>query len=90
LPGSSAGKIRFRRELRLIQRFTLETRIVGWTDTTIIIEHRMTTRGRDEADILSAIALVRVGLYNRKARAFVTVFQIMQALAPEEALKAAA
>ncbi len=80
LPVVSAGKIRFRRELRLFQRFTLETRIVGWTDTSIIIEHRMVTRGRDEADILSAIALVRVGMYDRTARVFVTVPQIMAAL----------
>ncbi len=83
LPVVSAGKIRFRRELRLFQPFTLETRIVAWTDTSIIVEHRMVTRGRDEADILSAIALVRVGLYDRKRRGFVTVPQIMAALGRE-------
>jgi acyl-CoA thioesterase FadM len=83
LPVVSAGKIRFRRELRLFQPVSLETRIVGWTDTSIIIEHRMMTRGRDEADILSAIALVRVGLYDRKGRGFVTVPHIMAALGRE-------
>jgi acyl-CoA thioesterase FadM len=83
LPVVSAGKIRFRRELRLFQRFTLETRIVAWTQTSIIIEHRIVTHGRDGADILSAIALVRVGLYDREARAFVSVPQIMAALGKE-------
>jgi len=83
LPVVSAGKIRFRRELRLFQRFTLETRIVAWTDTSIIVEHRMTAHSRDGVDILSAIALVRVGLYDRTARAFVTVPQIMAALGRE-------
>jgi hypothetical protein len=32
LPVVSAGKIRFRRELRLFQPFTLKTRIVAWTE----------------------------------------------------------
>jgi acyl-CoA thioesterase FadM len=83
LPVVSAGKIRFRRELRLFQSFALETRIVAWTETSIIIEHRMVTRGRNEAEILSAIALVRVGLYDRKLRTFVTVPQIMETLGGE-------
>lgn len=83
VPVVSAGKIRFRRELRLFRPFTLETRIVGWTDTSIVIEHRVVTRGRDGGDILSAIALVRAGLYDRKERAFVTVPQIMAALGRE-------
>jgi acyl-CoA thioesterase FadM len=83
VPVVSAGKIRFRRELRLFRSFALETRIVAWTNTSIIIEHRIVTRGRDGADILSAIALVRVGLYDRKGQAFVTVQQIMEALGRE-------
>lgn len=83
LPIVSAGKIRFRRELRLFQPFTLETRIVAWTDTSIIIEHRMVSRGRDSTDILSAIALVRVGLYDRRGRVFATMQQIMAALGQE-------
>jgi acyl-CoA thioesterase FadM len=83
LPVVSAGKIRFRRELRLFRPFVLETRIVAWTDTSIIIEHRMVTRGRDGADILSAIALVRVGLYDRQERAFVTVPRILAAIGHE-------
>jgi acyl-CoA thioesterase FadM len=83
LPVVSAGKIRFRRELRLFQPFTLETRIVAWTDTSIILEHRMVSHSREGANILSAIALVRVGLYDRKERAFVTVSQIIAALGRE-------
>lgn len=85
LPVVSSGKIRFRRELRLFQPFTLESRIVAWTDRSIIVEHRMMTNGQDGVAILSAIALVRVGLYNREERAFVTVPQIMAALGREVA-----
>jgi acyl-CoA thioesterase FadM len=83
LPVVSAGKIRFRRELRMFQLFNLESRIVAWTDTSIIIEHRIVAHGREGSDILSAIALVRVGLYNRKIRAFVTMPQIMAVLGKE-------
>jgi acyl-CoA thioesterase FadM len=83
LPVVSAGKIRFRRELRLFQPFTLETRLVAWSDTSIIMEHRMVTAGCDGAPIVAAIALVRTGLYDRKARAFVTVPRILAAIGQE-------
>ncbi len=73
VPIVSAGKIRFRRELRLWRRFRLETRIVAWSEAWVVIEHRVVTRGRDGAEILSAIALVRAGLYDRRAKAFVPV-----------------
>ena len=85
VPVVTAGKIRFRRELRPFQKFTLETRIVAWTDTSIIIEHRMVARGRDGSDILNAIALVRAGLCDRQKRAFVPVPQIMAGIGREAA-----
>ena len=43
----------------------------------------MMTQDRSGADILAAIALVRAGLYDRKARAFVTVQKIMAAVGRE-------
>ncbi|MFN3687868.1 thioesterase family protein [Salinarimonas sp.] len=73
MPVVSAGKIRFRRELRLWRAFRLETRILAWSDAWLVIEHRVVTRARDGSEILSAIALVRAGLYDRKEKAFVPV-----------------
>ena len=76
VPVVSAAKIRFRRELRLFQPFTLETRVVTWAESYVVMEHRMLTRKRNGEEIVNAVALVRAGLYSRKARAFVTVEQM--------------
>lgn len=76
LPVVSAAKIRFRRELRLFKPFTLETRIVTWSDTSIVLEHRLIDRSRTSAGIVNAVALVRTGLYDRKAKSFVPVDQL--------------
>jgi acyl-CoA thioesterase FadM len=43
-PIVSAGKIRFRRELRLWRALTLKSRILCWSDTWAVIEHRIVSR----------------------------------------------
>lgn len=78
VPVVSAGKIRFRRELRLFQAFTLESRIVTWAEGWVVIEHRLISRSRDGRPILAAIALVRAGLYDRKAKSFIPVQRMFQ------------
>jgi acyl-CoA thioesterase FadM len=80
LPVVNAAKIRFRRELRLFRSFVVETRIVTWADTFVVMEHRVITKGKDGGEILSAIALVRAGLYDRKARRFVPVERMLAEL----------
>jgi acyl-CoA thioesterase FadM len=77
-PVVSAGKIRFRRELRAFRAFTLETRIVAWAETWFVAEHRMIATARDGSEILAAIALLRAGLYDRKAKAFVPIERMFQ------------
>ena len=77
VPVVSAGKIRFRRELKLFRAFELQTRVVAWSEATMVMEHRVVTRGRDGAEILSAIALVKAGLYDRRAKSFVPVERIL-------------
>lgn len=77
-PVVSAAKIRFRRELTLFRRFRLETRIVAWADTWIVMEHRIIATARDGSEILSAIALLRAGLYDRRARRFVAVERLFE------------
>ena len=72
-PIVNAAKIRFRRELRLFRRFRIETRIVAWSETVVVMEHRVLTIGRSGRDILAAIALASTGLYDRKAKSFVPV-----------------
>jgi acyl-CoA thioesterase FadM len=92
-PIVNAGTIRFRRELRLWQAFTLQSRILCWSEAGAVIEHRVVSR-RDNVDVVHAVALVRVGLYDRKAKAFVPIKQLMTEMgvsaesppAPEDAL----
>lgn len=76
-PVVSAGKIRFRRELRPFRAFHLETRILCWAETWLVIEHRLVSRGVQGQEVVNAVALVRAGLYDRKARGFVPVQRMM-------------
>jgi acyl-CoA thioesterase FadM len=78
-PVVSAGKIRFRRELKAFRPFRLETRIVAWAEGWFVMEHRMIATARDGSDVLSAIALVRAGLYDRREKGFVPVERLFAA-----------
>jgi acyl-CoA thioesterase FadM len=79
-PVVSAGKVRFRRELRLWRAFRLQTRILCWGDTWAVIEHRLVSRHADGREIINAAAFVRVGLYDRKAKAFVPIQSMMDVM----------
>jgi acyl-CoA thioesterase FadM len=90
VPVVSAGQIRFRRELRPFQPFTLETRILTWSEGHVVMEHRLVSRARDGSPILNAIALVRAGLYDRTEKSFVPMSRLLaeiglEAQAPEAA-----
>ena len=84
-PVLSAAKIRFRRELRLWRRFRLETRIVFWEDTTFVMEHRVFTRIDDGREAIATQALMRGGVYDRSARAFVPVVELFRRMNVEAA-----
>jgi acyl-CoA thioesterase FadM len=77
VPVVSAGQIRFRREMRLFQPFTLETRILTWSEGHVVMEHRLVSKAKDGSPILNAIALVRAGLYDRKERRFVSMDRLL-------------
>jgi acyl-CoA thioesterase FadM len=76
-PVVSAGKIRFRREMRLWRAFRLETRILCWAEAWAVIEHRIVSSNADGREVVNATALVRVGLYDRRAKAFVPMQRLM-------------
>lgn len=77
MPVITAGKIRFRRELRLFTPFNLESRVLCWAETWIVIEHRLISKGSRGQDVTNAVALVRVGLYDRSAKCFVRTQTMM-------------
>ena len=80
MPVLSASKVRFRRELRLFQRFTLESRILWWAKAQFVMEHRIVIASGPNAGQLATVALMLGGLYERANRRFVPVEELMQAM----------
>lgn len=82
-PIISTAAIRFRRELRPFEAFTIETRLVAWSDTTAVMEQTFVSA----RERVAARALVKAGFYARRDRAYVTVKRLVEALGatPEEA-----
>jgi acyl-CoA thioesterase FadM len=78
LPMLSGAAIRFRRELRPFQPFTLESRIVAWQGTSFVMEHRFIAKDGAGAEITAAIALVRGGLYAKRQRKFLPAAHIAE------------
>jgi acyl-CoA thioesterase FadM len=77
IPVVSAGKIRFRRELRLWRAFQLTTRIICWSDAWVVMEHRLVSTREGGEEVVNAAAYVRAGIYDRKARSFVPIRRLM-------------
>ena len=75
VPVINTGAIRFRRELRLLQRIRLETRIISWDHTHFVIRQDLVTA---DGQKVAATALVRAGLYDRRQRSFVPTAQVLQ------------
>ncbi len=77
MPVLTAAQVRFRRQLRVWRRFTIESRIVYWEATTVVVEHRVVARAKDGSDLLSAVSLNRGGIYDPKAKRFVPIADLM-------------
>lgn len=76
-PIASAVLIRFRREMRLFQPFRLESRIVYWNETLVVIEHVFIIDGGRYDGQAAARALFKGGLYDRDTKAFVPITRLM-------------
>lgn len=76
VPVLTTGAIRFRRELRLMERLWLDTRIVGWDETHFLIRQDMKLVNRGT---ITATALVRAGLYDRRLKSFVPTEDVLRA-----------
>jgi len=77
VPVVNAGTIRFRRELRLFRPIRIETKILCWNESWLVMRHRVLSRGRDGAEIVAAHALVRAALYDRAAKSYVPVARLL-------------
>jgi acyl-CoA thioesterase FadM len=79
-PIASSIAIRFRREMRLFEPFQLETRVLGWDDTIVVIEHQFVFVKGERAGQVASRALFKGGFYDRKVRAFVPITEVMTAM----------
>lgn len=77
-PVATAVKIRFRREIRLFEPFRIETRILAWDATHVIIEQVFLFEQGRRKDAIAAHALFKGGLYDRTDKAFVPVERLMR------------
>ncbi len=84
LPMLSGASIRYRRELKPFQGFELQSRIVYWDTKAFVMEHRFVINRDGKLD-LAAIALVRGGLYDRKARTFIDAGNIFRSIGVTDA-----
>jgi acyl-CoA thioesterase FadM len=77
-PIASAVVIRFRREMRLFQKFQLVTRIIWWDERQSVIEQAFILEGGKHHGQVAAHAMFKGGLYDRAAKSFVPVSRLMQ------------
>ena len=77
-PIASNVLIRYRREMRLLQRFRLETRLLTWDTNNVVMEQVFILEGGPRDGQIAARALFKGGIYDRQRRAFVAIARLMQ------------
>jgi acyl-CoA thioesterase FadM len=77
-PVANAALVRFRRELRPFDRYRLETRVVGWLDAAVLIEQTFVFAAGEREGQVAARALFKGALYDRAARRYVPVAEMME------------
>jgi acyl-CoA thioesterase FadM len=79
-PIASAVVIRFRREMRVLQKFRVETRILYWDDARAVIEQVFVFEGGKHDGHIAARALFKGGLYDRSVKQFVSIARLMETI----------
>lgn len=79
-PIASSIAIRFKREVRLFQSFSMETRIIGWDETHVIIEQTTYLQSGRHRGQIASHALFKGGLYERHNKRFVPIDELMAAI----------
>lgn len=77
-PIAGGIQIRYSRELRLLDRFRLETRLLSWDDTRAVMEQVFVIASGPREGQVAARALFKGGLYDRSSRAYVPVARMME------------
>lgn len=79
-PVLGAAKIRYRLPLDPFQRYRLETRLLCWDTQWFFIEQRFVIAHGDKAGAVAAIAIVRGGFYDGRAKKTVAVAEALDIL----------
>jgi acyl-CoA thioesterase FadM len=82
-PIASGIQIRYRRELRLGQKFRIETRLVAWQTHLVVMEQRFIVESGSYIGQAAATALFKGGLYDRSQRRFIDVARLMSEVGVE-------
>jgi len=83
-PIASAITIRFQRELRPFQKFRLETKLLCWDASLVVMEQIFIVDGGVRDGQVAARALFKGGLYDRNDRKFVEIARLMSLLGVSE------
>ena len=83
-PIASAITIRFQRELRPFQNFRLETRLLCWDASLVVMEQTFTIVGGPRDGQAAAHALFKGGLYDREEKKFVEIARLMSLIGVAE------
>jgi acyl-CoA thioesterase FadM len=88
-PIASAVTIRFQRELRPFQKFRLETRLLCWDATLVVMEQLFVIDGGPRDGQTATRALFKGGLYDRNEKRFVEIAHLMSLMGVSEVSPAA-
>lgn len=77
-PIANAIAIRYRREMRLFQKFRIETRLLYWDESRVVMEQVFTFIGGRHDGHVAARALFKGGLYDRATKEFVAIARLME------------
>jgi acyl-CoA thioesterase FadM len=83
-PIASAVTIRFQRELRLFQKFRLDTRLLCWEAALVVMEQKFIVNGGPRDGQIAARALFKGGLYDRREKKFIEIALLMALLGVSE------
>jgi len=76
-PIASGIAIRFRRELMMFNKVHLETRLMTWSDVTVVMEQILRFADGPRQGQVASRALFKGGLYDRRTKAFITIARLM-------------
>jgi acyl-CoA thioesterase FadM len=76
-PIASGIAIRFRRELIMFDAVELETRLMTWSDVTVVMEQVIRFASGPRQGQVASRALFKGGLYDRQSKSFVTIARLM-------------